>query len=104
MAVAGSISITQNSQNIANNNSTITVVGKATMSGASYDLTGRTVTATIDGAKYRFGSVKFPQNSTATLFTKQITVSHDSLGKKTVSASFTVTTGMTGTLPRRRFI
>ena len=103
MAVTGLISITQLSQNIANNTSIIRVVGKAKMSGPSYDTYGRTLTATINGTKYTFSGVTFPKATTKTLFTKDVTVTHDSLGKKTVNASYTVTTGMTGTLTRRCF-
>lgn len=98
MAVSGSISIKQNSQNIANNTSSITVTGKATMSGPSYDLYTRTGTVTIDGRSYSF-SATFPGNSTKTLFSKTVNVTHNSVGEKTVSASFRIKTGMTGTLP-----
>ena len=98
MAVSGSISIKQNSQNIANNTSSITVTGKATMSGPSYDLYTRTGTLTIDGKSYKF-SATFPSNSTKTLFSKTVTITHNSVGEKTVSASFSIKTGMTGTLP-----
>lgn len=98
MAVSGSISIKQNSQNIANNTSSITVTGKATMSGPSYDLYTRTGTITIDGKNYSF-SATFPGNSTKTLFSKTVNVTHNSVGEKTVSASFRIKTGMTGTLP-----
>lgn len=98
MAVSGSISIKQNSQNIAKNTSSITVTGKATMTGPSYDLYTRTGTVTINGKDYKFSTI-FPGNSTKTLFSKTVTVSHNSVGEKTVSASFTIKTGMTGTLP-----
>lgn len=98
MAVSGSISIKQNSQNIAKNTSSITVTGKATMSGPSYDLYTRTGTLTIDGKSYKF-SATFPSNSTKTLFSKTVTITHNSVGEKTVSASFRIKTGMTGTLP-----
>lgn len=98
MAVTGSISIKQNSQSIANNTSSITVTGKATMTGSSFDGYTRTGTVTIDGDDYSF-STTFPKNSTKTIFSKTVTVKHNSVGKKTVSASFKITTGMTGTLP-----
>lgn len=98
MAVSGSISIKQNSQNIANNTSSITVTGKATMSGPSYDYYTRTGTVTIDGKSYSF-SATFPENSTKTLFSKTVNVTHNSVGEKTVSASFSIKTGMTSTLP-----
>lgn len=93
-----SISITQNSQSTANNTSSITVTGKCRTTGPSMDYNTRTGSVTIDGTKYSF-SAKFPENSTITIFTKTVTVKHDDEGKKTVKASFTVTTGMTGTLP-----
>lgn len=97
MAVTGSITITQKSQNIANNTSDITVVGKAVMSGPSYDEYTREGSITIDGKKYTF-TATFPSNSTKQLFSKTVTVSHGTDGKKTVSASFSIKTGMTGTL------
>lgn len=98
MAVTGSISIRQNSQNIAKNTTSITVTGTATMSGPSYDLYTRTGTVTIDGKDYSFSTI-FPGNSTKTIFSKTVSVEHNSEGKKTVSASFSIKTGMTGTLP-----
>lgn len=98
MAVTGSISIIQNSQNIGNNTSSITVKGTATMSGPSCDYYTRTGTITIDGKKYSF-STTFPENSTKTIFSKTVTIKHNSEGKKSVSASFSIKTGMTGTLP-----
>ena len=98
MAVTGTISIKQNSQNIANNTSNITVTCKATMTGPSFDGYTRTGTLTIDGTDYSF-STTFPQNSTKTICTKTVNVTHNTDGSKKVSASFTITTGMTGTLP-----
>ena len=98
MAVTGSISIKQNSQNIANNTSNITVTCKATMTGPSMDYYDRTGTLTIDGQDYSF-TTNFPENTTKTICSKTVNVSHNSVGKKTVNASFTITTGMTGTLP-----
>ncbi len=99
MAVSDiSITITQNSQSIANNTSNITVKGKCKTTGPSMDYNTRTGTVTIDGKDYSFTS-KFPETSTITIFTKTVNVTHNPDGKKTVSASFKVTTGMTGTLP-----
>lgn len=98
MAVTGSISIKQNSQNIANNTSNITVTCKATMTGPSFDYYERTGKLTIDGQEYSF-TTTFPENTTKTICTKTVNVTHNSVGKKTVSASFSITTGMTGTLP-----
>lgn len=99
MAVTGSITITQDSQNIANNSTTITVVGKATMSGQSHDGYTRAGTLTIDGVNYEFSST-FPQNSTKELFRRTVEINHDEEGRKTVNASFSIKTGMTGTLSR----
>lgn len=98
MAVTGSISIKQNSQNIANNTSNITVTCKATMTGPSYDYYDRTGTLTIDGEDYTFTST-FPENSTKTIVSKTLDIKHNSDGTKKVSASFSIKTGMTGTLP-----
>ena len=97
MAVTGSISIKQNSQNISKNTSNITVTCKATMSGPSFDYYDRTGTLTIDGKDYSF-TTTFPENSTKTICTKTLDITHGTDGKKTVKASFSIKTGMTGTL------
>lgn len=97
MAVKGSISIKQNSQNISKNTSNITVTCKAIMSGPSFDYYDRTGTLTIDGKNYSF-TTTFPENSTKTICTKTLDITHGTDGKKTVKASFSIKTGMTGTL------
>lgn len=97
MAVTGSINIKQNSQNISKNTSNITVTCKATTSGPSFDYYDRTGTLTIDGKNYSF-TTTFPENTTKTICTKTLDITHGTDGKKTVKASFSIKTGMTGTL------
>lgn len=93
MAVSSNISITQNSQNIANNKTNITVRVQVTTTGGSYNGYSKPGICTIDGTPYDF-SHNIPQNSTTTIFEKTLDVTHDSNGEKTVYASFSFQTGI----------
>lgn len=93
MAVSSNISITQNSQNIANNKTNITVRVQVTTTGGSYNGYSKPGICTIDGTTYDF-SHNIPQNSTTTIFEKTLDVAHDSKGEKTVYASFSFQTGI----------
>lgn len=93
MAVSSNISITQNSQNIANNKSNITVRVQVTTTGGSYNGYSKPGTCTIDGTTYDF-SHNIPQNSTTTIFEKTLDVTHNNQGKKTIYASFSFQTGI----------
>lgn len=93
MAVSSNISITQNSQNIANNKSNITVRVQVTTTGGSYNGYSKPGTCTIDGTTYDF-SHNIPQNSTTTIFEKTLDVTHNNQGEKTVYASFSFQTGI----------
>lgn len=98
MAVSLSISITQNSQSVANNTSNVTVKVIASWTGGSYNkiIVDNVGTAQangwciIDGTKYTFNST-FNDGETSTgskaVFTKTLTVSHNSEGKKNLSCS-----------------
>lgn len=93
MAVSSNISITQNSQNIANNKSNITVRVQVTTTGGSHNGYSKPGTCTIDGTTYDF-SHNIPQNSTTTIFEKTLDVTHNNQGEKTVYASFSFQTGI----------
>lgn len=93
MAVSSNISITQNSQNIANNKSNITVRVQVTTTGESYNGYSKPGTCTINGTSYDF-SHNIPYQATTTIFEKTLDVAHDSNGKKTVYASFSFQTGI----------
>lgn len=93
MAISSNISITQNSQNIANNKSNITVRVQVTTTGESYNGYSKPGTCTIDGTSYNF-SHNIPYQATTTIFEKTLDVTHDSNGEKTVYASFSFQTGI----------
>lgn len=93
MAISSNISITQNSQNIANNKSNITVRVQVTTTGESYNGYSKPGTCTINGTSYNF-SHNIPYQATTTIFEKTLDVAHDSNGEKTVYASFSFQTGI----------
>ena len=93
MAVSSNISITQNSQNIANNKSNITARVQVTTTGESYNEYSKPGTCTINGTTYNF-SHNIPYQATTTIFEKTLDVTHDSNGEKTVYASFSFQTGI----------
>lgn len=85
MAKTGSIGITLNSQSIANNTSSITVKGTITTSGESYRGSHRSGTYTVkQGSTVIYNGIftsGAPANTTTTLFSKTLTVTHDAVGK-----------------------
>lgn len=91
MASTPSITITQNSQSIANNTSSITVKCYVTTSGGSYNNYSPSGKCTINGTTYSF-SHSIPANTKTLVYTKTVTVGHNTDGTKTVSASFTFNT------------
>lgn len=97
MAVSIVIDITQNSQNIANNTSNVTVKVNAKWTGGSYNLLEKSGSCTIDGTKYTFTS---PFNTGQTtsgscnLYTKTLNITHGSDGKKTLAVSASYTSGV----------
>lgn len=93
MAKTGSITITTNSQSVANNTSSITVKGIITTSGESYRGDHRTGTYTIKQGSTTIKSGSFthgaPANSTTTLFSVTLTVTHNTDGTSgTITASY----------------
>lgn len=106
MAKSGKCTITRNSYSIPNNTSTITVTGVITTTGESYRGDERKGTYTIKQGSTVIKSGSFthgaPTNSTTTLFSVQLTVSHKSDGTSdTITASYNYDSGWctgTGTL------
>lgn len=97
MAVSIVIDITQNSQNIANNTSNVTVKVNAKWTYGSYNKLEKSGYCIINGTKYTFTS---PFNTGQTtsgscnLFTKTLNIEHGSDGKKTLSVSASYTSGV----------
>lgn len=97
MAVSIVIDITQNSQSIANNTSSVTVKVNAKWTYGSYNKLEKSGSCTIDGTKYTFTS---PFNTGQTtsgscnLYTKTLTIKHESDGEKTLSVSASYTSGV----------
>ena len=87
-----SITVTQNSQNVSNNNSNVTVTVKAwrTNTGyTSYDSSG-TCYCKINGTTYSQGistSQKVTYNSNTVFFTKTLDIPHNADGTKTLTCS-----------------
>ena len=99
MAVSISLAITQNSQNIANNTSNVTVKVTAKWTYGSYNATGQcTGSITIDGTKHSFSGIKFNTGESTSgsqvIMTKTVDVSHASDGTKTLSCSASFVTGV----------
>ena len=99
MAVTLSLSITQNSQSVANNTSNVTVTANASWTGGSWNATGQcTGSITIDGTKYSFSGITFntgkTQSGSQTVMTKTVNVSHGSDGTKKLSCSASFVTGV----------
>lgn len=99
MAVTLSIAITQNSQNVANNTSNVTVKVNAAWTYGSWNQENPAPAGwlKIDGVTYKFSST-FNANRTTTgsqtLFTKTVDVGHNSDGSKTLACSASFATGV----------
>lgn len=99
MAVTLSIAITQNSQNVANNTSNVTVKVNAAWTYGSWNQENPAPAGSlkIDGVTYKFSST-FNANRTTTgsqtLFTKTVNVAHNSDGTKTLACSASFATGV----------
>lgn len=92
MAVSISIAVKQNSQNIANNTSNVTVNVTAAWTYGSWNAWGEcTGFIIIDGTKYSFSGMKFNTGATQTgsevVMTKTVDVNHNADGTKTLACS-----------------
>lgn len=97
MAVSISIAITQNSQNIENNTSNVTVKVNAKWTYGSFNRNSQSGYLTIDGTKYTFKSTFNENESTSgseTIFTKTLNINHAANGTKTLSCSASYTSGV----------
>lgn len=97
MAVTLSISITVNSQSIANNTSNVTVAAKASWTNGSYNLLQKSGSLTIDGTKYSFTSpfnTGQSKTGSCTLFSKTLNIKHNSDGTKVFACSAAYNTGV----------
>lgn len=98
MAVSIGISITQNSQNIANNTSNVTTKVTGYWTYGSWNHYTTSGTCTINGTPYGFSLNNFNPNRTTsgsmTLFSKALNISHATDGKKTLSVSAVYKTGL----------
>lgn len=92
MAVSITLSITQNSQNITNNTSNVTVSAKVHWTGGSWNALGQcSGYITIDGTKYSYSGMSFNSSHTnsgsQTVMTKTVDVTHNEDGSKVLSCS-----------------
>ena len=97
MAVTLTISIDQNSQNIANNTSNVTVGVRASWTGGSYNHLQKSGWVKIDGTTYNFTNSFNDSNTTSgtkLLYSKTLNITHGSDGKKTLACSASYTTGV----------
>lgn len=97
MAVSLSIAITQNSQNISNNTSNMTVKVNIKWTYGSFNRTEKSGYLIVDGTKYTFTSTFNEDQSTSgsqTIFSKTVNVPHNSNGTKTLSTSASFTSGV----------
>jgi hypothetical protein len=94
------IAWTVDSQNVANNTSTVTAKVQLVSTGSSYTINSsasKSGSLTINGTTYTFTfTASLSGNQTKTLFTKTVTVSHAADGTKT--CSFSATCGINVTL------
>lgn len=97
MAVSITISITQNSQSVANNTSNVTVQVNAKWTGGSYNLLQKSGYLIVDGTKYTFTS---PFNTgrttsgTCKLYSITRDIQHNSDGSKILACSASYTSGV----------
>ena len=97
MAVSLGLSITQNSQSIANNASNITVSVIAYWTNGSWNGTAKPGTLAIDGTSYDFSSsfnTGHSNTGSQTIYTKTVDVGHSTDGTKTVACSASFITGV----------
>lgn len=90
MAVSISLSITQNSQDVAANKSNVTVAVTAAWTSGSYNLNSPAGTLTIDGVAYAFNAsfnTGRTTSGTCTLYTKTVDVAHNTDGTKTLTCA-----------------
>lgn len=101
MAVSLIIEVKQNSQNVANNTSSVTVKVNAKWTNGLYNLSAKSGVCTINGTPYVFTSpfnTGKTSSGSCTLYTKTLTIKHDADGKKELSVSASYTGDSSGTV------
>lgn len=93
MAVTSNCWIDQGSQNVSGNYTTCVFRGDITASGSSYNNYTRTGSGSFNGVSFSF-STTIPANTTKRMFDITQNIRHNSDGTKTVSASFSLNTGI----------
>lgn len=97
MGASLSISITQNSQNVAANTSNVTVAVRISWTYGSFNRNQKSGWLKIDGTQYNFTSGFNANEATSgsqTIFTKTVDITHGSTGAKTLACSASYTTGV----------
>jgi hypothetical protein len=99
MAVSITLEITQNSQNIANNSSNVTVSARVHWTNGSWNATGECDgNIVIDGTKYKFYGLIFNPNATQSgstiVMTRTVDIAHNADGTKTLACSTEFYTGL----------
>lgn len=89
-----SVTLTQNSQNVTNNTSSVTATVKVTTWGNTHNQLGAPGSISFSGnySGSRNFTAKFGKATTTTVYTTTFTVSHSSNGSASVSASVSITT------------
>ena len=93
MAVTSNCWIDQGSQNVSGNYTTCVFRGDITASGSSYNNYTKTGSGSFNGVSFSF-STTIPANTTKRMFDITQNIGHNSDGTKTVSASFSLDTGI----------
>ncbi len=93
MAVRLNITLTENSQNIAENSSNVTMRIYAISTSGSYNNNAKSGTAKLNGKTYSFSS-SFKANTTTLLKSITANIPHNADGTKTVASSATYNTGV----------
>ena len=100
--------LTEESYDIASNTSTVRYLLKLKTTEGSYNVNNITTTYYIDGVKYTV-THKLPYRTTTTVIDKTVTISHNSDGTRSVTASYSVPTNisagtMTGSKTTQLFL
>lgn len=93
MAVTSNCWIDQGNQNVSGNYTTCVFRGDITASGSSYNNYTKTGSGSFNGVSFTF-STTIPANTTKRMFDITQNIGHNSDGTKTVSASFSLDTGI----------
>lgn len=83
--------LTQVSQNIANNTSQVRYLVQLQTTGGSYNSNNITTTYYIDGVRYT-NTHKLPKTTTTTVVDRTVTITHNADGTRSVSANFSTPT------------